>query len=94
MKGDTTEGQAHASHLVIHIVLVDVVLVKDELQKLPHCVHVHRLQFPGFAACLLIVTERHVAGRKNTTVEPRQCRNMLPLAPNELHRFQGKLGLE
>ena len=67
MNGDTTEGQAHASHLVIHIVLVDVVLVKDELQKLPHCVHVHRLQFPGFAACLLIVTERHVAGRKNTT---------------------------
>lgn len=94
MRGDTTEGQAHASHLVIHIVLVDVVLVKDELQKLPHCVHIHRLQFPGFAACLLIVTERHIAGRKNTPVEPRRCRNALPSAPSELHRFQGKLGLE
>lgn len=49
------------SYLIIHVVFVDVVLVKDQFEELPHGVHVHRLQLPGFAARLLVVTERDVA---------------------------------
>lgn len=53
-------------YLIIHVVFVDVVLVKDQFEELPHGVHVHRLQLPGFAACLLVVTERDVAAREST----------------------------
>lgn len=66
-----TKGRAHVSHLIIHIVLVDMVLVKNQLKKLSYCIHIHRFQFPGFATCLFIVTERDVAERKNTTLESR-----------------------
>lgn len=44
-----------------------MVLVKNQLKKLPDCIHINRLEFPGFAACLFIITERNVAEREATT---------------------------
>ena len=37
-----TKGRAHVSHLIIHIVLVDMVLVKNQLKKLSYCIHINR----------------------------------------------------
>lgn len=51
----------HKSHLIIDVVLVGVVLVKNQLKKLPHSIHINRLEFPGFAACLFIITEGDIA---------------------------------
>lgn len=51
-----------ATHLVVDVVLVGVVLVEDQPQKLARRIHVHRLQLPGLAARLPVVTEGDVPG--------------------------------
>lgn len=56
----------HKSHLIIYVVLVGMVLVKNQFKELPHSIHINRLEFPGFAACLFIITERDIAERKAT----------------------------
>lgn len=62
-------SHTHRPYLIIYVVLVGMVLVKDQLKKLPHSIHVDRLEFPGFAACLFVVTQRDIAGRKVTPDE-------------------------
>lgn len=70
MRGTVVSGQSlehtHRSYLIIYVVLVGMVLVKNQFKKLPHGIHVHRLELPGLAACLSIVAERDIAGRKAT----------------------------
>lgn len=61
-----TEPQAHTSHLIIYVVLVGMVLVKDQFKELSHSIYIDRLELPGFAACLFIITERDIAERKAT----------------------------
>lgn len=56
----------HGPHLIVDVVFVGVVLVKNQLQKLPHCVHIHRLQLAGLAACLLVVAEGNIAEREHS----------------------------
>lgn len=73
----------HRSHLIIYVVLVDMVLVKDQLKELAHRIHINRLELPGFAARLFIITERDIAERKATAAvlltklpdspEPHRC---------------------
>lgn len=70
----------HKSHLIIYVVLVGMVLVKNQLKKLPHSIHINRLEFPGFAACLFIITEGDIAERK--TIAKVQLTEPFPLPPN------------
>lgn len=83
-------GGERASHLIVYVVLVDVVLVENQLQELSYCIHVDGLQFPGFAARLLVVTERDVAGRESTRrnhLTENVCATELASAPTELVGF-------
>lgn len=66
-RASSTRTHTHTSHLIIYVVLVGVVLVKNQLKKLSHGIHINRLELPGFAACLFIITERDVAERRAMT---------------------------
>jgi hypothetical protein len=70
----------HKSHLIIYVVFVGMVLVKNQFKKLPHSIHINRLELPGFAACLLIITEGDIAERKATAQV--QLRKPSPFPPN------------
>lgn len=83
----STEPQAHThrSHLIIYVVLVGVVLVKDQFKELPHSIHINRLEFPGFAARLFIVTEGDIAERKLRLKYSRQSHPHSHRAPQGLN---------
>lgn len=61
----TGAGGRHGEvyHLIVDVVLVGVILVKNEFQKLPLGVHIDRLQLPRSAARLLVVAEGDIAAR-------------------------------